>query len=130
MVIDTSAMVAVLLEEEDWSRYLRAMADAGVCLLSAANWLELCIVVRGRYPHAEARIGGLRQRLNIEIAMLDAAQAEIACDAFQRFGRGRHRAGLNFGDCFAYALAKARGEPLLFKGDDFGHTDIEPALSG
>ena len=123
-------MLAVLLEEADWPRYLRAMADAAAPAISAANWVELCIVVKGRYPRTEARVEGLRARLNMRIEPLDADQAELACDTFRRFGKGRHRAALNFGDCFAYALAKKLSQPLLFKGDDFRHTAVVPAIAG
>jgi ribonuclease VapC len=131
MVIDTSALIAVIRKEPRWQRFIDRILTEPRPSISAASWVELGLVAIGRlHPGAAAEASQLRSDLLITIVPVDEAQAALAGDAFRRFGRGRHRAGLNFGDCFAYALAKARGEPLLFKGDDFGHTDIEPALSG
>jgi ribonuclease VapC len=129
VVVDTSALVAILLGTPDAERFARALADAPVRLLSAVSRVELSFVIEGRKgetgrPDVELllRDGGF------DIVSVTPQQAEIAVDAFRRFGRGRHRARLNIGDCFAYALATATGQTLLFKGDDFIHTDIRPAL--
>jgi ribonuclease VapC len=129
MVVDTSALIAVLREESGFSSYLDAMLRAQRLLMSAASWAEVGVVVLWRLPAgSDAKVRALRERLQLEVAPFDLEQAEVAWLAFRQFGRGRHPAGLNLGDCFAYALAKQRGEPLPFKGDDFTHTDIEPAL--
>jgi ribonuclease VapC len=131
MVVDTSALVAILFREPDAGRFEDAVPAAPLCLISAATRVELAFVVEGRKGDA-GRVD-LERYLELggfEIAALTPQHAEIAIDAFRRFGKGRHRAGLNIGDCFAYALAKASFCPLLFKGDDFGHTDIASALAG
>ena len=129
MVIDSSAMIAVLLNEEDASRLAQAIEDDSLRLLSAANLLETSIVIESRKGEAGGReLDLLLYRAAIEIVPVDHDQAEIARIAWRRFGKGRHPAGLNYGDCFAYALAHATGEPLLFKGDDFVHTDVMPVL--
>jgi ribonuclease VapC len=129
MVVDTSALVAILFAEPDAERFARALADAPVRLVSAVTRVELSFIVEGRK--------GETGRADLELLLRDGSfdtvavtpqHAEIAIAAFRRFGRGRHRAGLNIGDCFSYALAVASDHPLLFKGDDFGHTDIRPAL--
>ncbi len=97
--------------------------------MSAVNRVELSLVIEGRKRDAgRIDIERLLREIPIEVAPVTAGQAELAIDAFRRFGKGRHRAALNIGDCFAYALAKSTGEPLLFKGRDFMHTDINPAL--
>jgi len=130
MVVDTSALVAILLREPEADRFNRAIADASVRLMSAATRVELSFVIEGRYGDAgRADIERALNEAQIEIVAVTPQQAEIAIDAFRRFGRGRHPARLNIGDCFSYALAKAIDQPLLFKGDDFIHTDIRPALS-
>jgi ribonuclease VapC len=126
MIVDTSAVVALLKEEEDAPRFLRALAiSAQPNRMSAANYLEAAIVVdANRNPLLSRRLDDLVQ-MEIVVEPVDREQAEIARAAYRDFGRGSgHPAGLNFGDCFAYALAKARREPLLFKGDDFSHTDV------
>lgn len=129
MILDTSALVAVLYREPEADLYIQAIHDADRCLISAANFLELSIVLEGQ-AGAEA----LRQcdmffrRAGIIVEPFTVDQAYIAQQAFHDFGKGRHSAGLNFGDCFAYALAKFTGEPLLFKGEDFQKTDIVSAL--
>lgn len=129
MVVDTSALVAILLAEQDAERFASALADASVRLLSSVTRVELSCVIEGR----KGEIG----RLDVDLLLRDGGfdivsvtpqQAEIAVEAFRRFGRSRHRAQLNIGDCFAYALAVATDQTLLFKGDDFIHTDIRPAL--
>ncbi len=106
------------------------MADADVLVISAANYVELYMVIEGRRrPELTARVNKLLDDADVEIVPFTAAQAQIARDAFLKYGRGYNsKARLNFGDCFAYALAKETGEPLLFVGNDFIHTDIIPAL--
>jgi ribonuclease VapC len=128
MVIDTSALVAILLGEPDAEQFARALADAPVRLLSAVSRVELSFVVEGRKGETgRADVELLLRDGGFDIVSVTPQQAEIAVDAFRRFGRGRHRAQLNIGDCFAYALATATGQTLLFKGDGFIHTDIRPA---
>jgi ribonuclease VapC len=125
MVIDTSAVVAILADEPERARFVQMIAADEVRLLSAVSRVECTCVIEGRKRAAgRAELDLFLREAAIEIAPVTADQAEIACDAFRRFGRGRHPAGLNIGDTFAYALARATGEPLLFKGDDFSRTDI------
>jgi ribonuclease VapC len=129
MVVDTSALVAILFAEPDAERFARALADAPVRLLSAVTRVELSFVVEGRKGEAgRADLELLLRDSDFEIVAVTPQQAEIAIEAFRRFGRGRHRVGLNIGDCFSYALAVASDHPLLFKGEDFSCTDIRPAL--
>lgn len=129
MVVDTSALVAILRREADWTRYLEAMTRTVPLRMSAASWVELSLVILGQLPpKALGEVDELRQRLRLQLMPFDDAQAAIARQALQRFGRGRHPARLNLGDSFAYALAKQLDEPLLFKGDDFAKTDVAPAL--
>jgi ribonuclease VapC len=129
MVIDTSAIVAILFDEPDQRRYDEAIEAAGVRLLSAVTRVELSFVIEGRKREAgRERLERFFRLTGTEIVAVTLQQAEIAIDAFRRFGRGRHRAALNIGDCFSYALAVATDDTLLFKGDDFTHTDIRPAL--
>jgi ribonuclease VapC len=128
MVIDTSAIIAILLDEPERHRFVRLVAADEIRLLSAVSRVECTCVVEGRRRDAgRAELELFLREAAIEIAPVTADHAGIACEAFRRFGRGRHRAGLNIGDTFAYALAKATGEPLLFKGDDFARTDIASA---
>ena len=129
MVIDTSAVLAISLAEKDAERYARAIETAEVCRMSAASFLEAAVVIDNRGDAVASReFDALLRRSGIHIEAVTFEQAQIARQAYRDFGRGRHPAGLNFGDCLAYALAKVVDEPLLFKGDDFGHTDIRPAL--
>jgi ribonuclease VapC len=128
MVIDTSAIVAILADEPERTRFVQMIAADEVRLLSAVSRVECTCVIEGRKRAAgRANLELFLREAAIEIAPVSADQAGIACEAFRRFGRGRHPAGLNIGDIFAYALAKATGEPLLFKGDDFARTDIASA---
>ncbi|MGH6920946.1 MAG: type II toxin-antitoxin system VapC family toxin [Geminicoccaceae bacterium] len=128
MVLDTSAIVAILEDEPERERFVRQVAGAEVRLLSAVSRVECTCVVEGRKRDAgRAELDLFLREAAIEIAPVTADQAEIACEAFRRFGRGRHPAGLNIGDTFAYALAKATGEPLLYKGADFSRTDVDAA---
>lgn len=129
MVIDTSAIVAIMFDEPDHRRYDEAIEAAQRRLISAVTRVELSFVVEGRKGEAgRERLERFFRLTGTEIVAVTPAQAEIAIEAFRRFGRGRHRAGLNIGDCFSYALAMASDDALLFKGDDFIHTNIRPAL--
>ncbi len=128
MVIDTSALVAIFLGEPERKGFLNHILQAETRLLSAANSLETGIVLEAKRGEAAGREFDLfLVRAKIEVVSVDAEQAEIARLAWRKYGKGRHRAGLNFGDCFAYALAKATGHPLLAKGEDFRFTDLELA---
>jgi ribonuclease VapC len=130
MVVDTSALMAILLREPDADRYSTCLNGAAYRVMSVATRVELSFVIEGRYGEAgRLRLERALRDIRIELAAVTTQQAEIAIEAFRRYGRGRHRAALNIGDCFSYALAKATDLPLLFKGNDFIHTDIEPALS-
>jgi ribonuclease VapC len=127
MIVDTSALVAVLKEEPDAERLGRELtASGGPKRMSAANYLEAAIVIdANRNPLLSRRLDDLIVQTEIVVEPVDREQAEIARAAYRDFGKGSgHPAGLNFGDCFAYALARARREPLLFKGDDFSLTDV------
>jgi ribonuclease VapC len=129
MVVDTSALVAILFREPDADRFDRALADAPVRLLSAVTRVELSFVIEGRKREAgRADLERLLRDGAFEVVSVTPQQAQIAIDAFRRFGKGRHRAGLNIGDCFSYALAVATSYPLLFKGNDFAGTDVRSAL--
>ena len=128
MVIDTSALVAILLDEPERRAFNEKIEADPRRLLSAVTFVETALVIEARVGEAGGReLDLFLHRAGVETVPVDADQAEIARRAFRRYGRGRHPAGLNFGDCFAYALVKTTGEPLLFKGDDFGRTDIVAA---
>jgi ribonuclease VapC len=125
MVIDSSALLAIFLEEPDASIYASAILNDRIRLISAVTLAEASIVaIRRRQPDPIAALDILTTRLRLVVIPVDHEQALLARDGFRRFGKGRHPAGLNFGDCFSYALAKQRGEPLLFKGNDFSQTDV------
>ncbi len=126
MIIDSSALVAILANEPDAERYIQAISQAQVCRISAATFVEISIVLEAQHgPDVLRQCDALLRRASVIIEAVTLEQAQIARQAFLDFGKGRHPAGLNFGDCFAYALAKATGEALLFKGGDFGKTDIK-----
>ena len=126
MVIDTSALLAVLLHETDAEQIAEAIEAASPRLLSAANLLEASIIIESRKGEAGGReLDLLVYRGGIEVVAVDQDQAETARAAWRCFGKGRHPAALNYGDCFAYALAKSRRLPLLFRGDDFSQTDVD-----
>ena len=131
MIVDTSALIAIFRDEGDATAYARAIADAATRRISAANYVETAAVIdASRDPIASRRFDDLLREARFEIEPVTEAQARIAREAYRDFGRGSgHQARLNFGDCFAYALAKAMNEPLLFKGDDFTHTDLTSALA-
>ena len=125
MVIDTSALLAILLGEPERGAFLKLLSESETRLLSAANALETAIVVETRRGVAAGgELDLFLQRTKIEIVAVDVEQVAIARLAWRKFGKGRHPAGLNFGDCFAYALAKMSSEPLLAKGTDFRQTDL------
>jgi ribonuclease VapC len=129
VIVDSSALLSVILNEADEERYLTAMVDALALRMSAANWVETAIVVDRRGdPVASDRFEDLIAELRIEIVPITVEIAYRARGAHADFGRARHPAALNYGDCFSYAVAKIMREPLLFKGNDFSQTDIEPAL--
>lgn len=129
MIVDSSALVAILRNEDDAARFANALANAGTAAMSGVNWVEAAVVVdSARDPVASRRFDELINASEIEVVPVTAAQAVLARQAYRDFGRGSGSpAQLNFGDCFAYALATEAREPLLFKGDDFGHTDITAA---
>ena len=125
MVIDTSAIVAIALNEPDAAELEVRIADDPLRLISAATVLEATIVLETRLGDAGGREFDLwLLKIGAEIVPVDAEQADAARRAWRRFGKGRHAAALNYGDCFSYALALTRGEPLLFKGEDFAKTDV------
>lgn len=125
MVIDTSALAAILFGETTAERLIASVDSDRRRLVSAATVVELTLVVLGRVGEAgESQLDRLLAAIDAEIVPVDAEQATIARDAALHYGRGRHRAGLNFGDCFSYALSVALGEPLLCVGDDFSQTDV------
>jgi len=126
MVIDTSAVLAIFLAEPERQKFLELIREDGSRLISAANALETAIVLETRRGIAAGREFDLfLHRLGIEIVSVDGDQVEVARAGWRRFGKGRHPASLNFGDCFAYALSKTSGEPLLAKGNDFSKTDVQ-----
>ena len=130
MVIDTSALIAILLQEQDAVRLAEAIEAGSPLLLSAASLFEASMVIESRKGEAGGReLDLLIYRSGIEVVAVDQDQAETARQAWRRFGKGRHPAALNYGDCFSYALAKSRRLPLLFRGNDFARTDIEAALT-
>jgi len=131
MVIDTSALLAIFLAEPERKPFLKLIIDAPSRLISAANVLETGIVLEARRGEAAGRDFDLFVvRANLEVVSVDGEQVEVARSAWREYGKGRHPAALNFGDCFAYALAKSYGEPLLAKGTDFAQTDIVVCYEG
>jgi len=131
VIIDASAVLAILLAEPDAGRFAEAIEAAEDVRISPVNYLEAAVVIdRKRDPIASRRLDDFLRIAGISIAAVDAAQAEAARAAYRDFGPGSgHPARLNLGDCFAYALARCYGEPLLFKGADFAQTDVTPALA-
>lgn len=129
MVADTSPLIAVAAKESGYLDIYHTMETGGPILISAATLLELHTVAMGKGPAVRRRVQELLAELSIVIVPFDAAQAELAADAYDHYGKGRgHPAQLNFGDTFAYALAMAQGLPLLFKGNDFARTDVAVVL--
>jgi len=127
VILDSSAVIAVLRAEPEAPEFSAAMAS-GECRMSAVSYVESAIVIdSAKDAIASRRFDDFFRASRIIVELVSPRQAEIARQAYRDFGKGRHKAGLNFGDCFAYALAKDLDEPLLFKGDDFRHTDVEVA---
>ena len=131
MIVDTSALLAILRDEPEAPACAMAIERAAVRRMSAANFLEAAIVIDlSRSPIASRRFDDLLNAAGMTIEPVTEEQARLGRAAYRDFGKGSgHRAQLNFGDCFAYALARATGEPLLFKGQDFTHTDVTPAMT-
>jgi len=130
MILDTSAIIAILRDEPDASLYAKAIEEAADRRISAVNYVEAAAVIdASRDPVASRRFDELLDEAEVIIESVDQPQARIARQAYRDFGKASgHPANLNFGDCFAYALAKTKREPLLFKGDDFAHTDVTSAV--
>jgi len=130
MIVDSSAVLAILFAEPDAEGYARAIAGVPACRMSVVNWLEAAVRIdRMGQPAASDAFDEFLHLSGIELVPVDVEQARIAREAYSRYGRGTgHAAGLNFGDCFAYALARRSGESLLFKGNDFPHTDVESEI--
>lgn len=125
MVIDTSVVLAILQREPERHSFIEAIESADSTRISVGSFVETSIVIESRYGTEGLRdLDRFISRANIELIPIDKEQGHLARSAFSRFGKGRHRAGLNFGDCFSYAAAISLGEPLLCKGDDFIHTDV------
>lgn len=130
MVIDTSALVAILNREPEAQSFIDAIAADSRRLISAATLQETVVVIASRYGEAGLReLDLFLHKAAIETVPFGAEQQALAREAFLTFGRGRHPARLNFGDCFSYALSKSSGEALLFKGHDFSQTDVRPAIA-
>ncbi len=130
MIIDASAIIAILRDEPDAASYARAIADATSRHLSAVNFVEAAVVIDvSRDPIASRRFDDFIKAANIAVEPVTERQAQTARAAYRDFGKGSgHPAKLNFGDCFAYALTRELGQTLLFKGEDFSHTDVASAL--
>lgn len=131
MIVDSSALIAILKKEPDWRTYAEKLNTASHSEISAATYVEVSVVVeRLKDPALNHELDDLIDRFNIRMEAVTVEQALIARQAFRDYGRGSgHAANLNFGDCFSYALARVKREPILFKGDDFGHTDLRAAVA-
>jgi ribonuclease VapC len=131
MILDTSAVMAVLQDEPERREFNEAIEAAPVVRISAPTYVEASLVVEARFG-AEGLLAfdRLLELASVQMEAFDSVQAKAARDGFTRYGKGRHPAGLNLGDCFSYALARVVGEPLLFKGDDFSQTDVAVAARG
>ncbi|HUN13200.1 MAG TPA: type II toxin-antitoxin system VapC family toxin [Rhabdaerophilum sp.] len=129
MIVDASALLAVLFVEPEKDMFRDKLLRNSQLLMSPVNYLEASVRADDpRHPAKGPELDALIEEFGIELAVIDRRQALLAREAYARFGKGNHAAKLNLGDCFAYALSRARGEPLLFKGDDFRLTDVEAAL--
>ena len=129
MIVDSSAILAILFAESDAAVFAKAMSEADSCKISAATFVEVAVVVEAQTKDRGGRqLDAFLRRAGFVVEPVTEEQAHLARQAYSDFGKGRHPAGLNFGDCFSYALAKASGETLLFKGCDFSKTDIVSAL--
>ncbi len=128
MIVDTSVVIAILRDEPDANELAAVIESADVRRISAASYVEADILTdSNRDPVLSRRLDSFLQEAIVTMEPVTVDQARLAREAYRDFGKGRHRAGLNFGDCFAYALAKDKGETLLFKGEDFRRTDVEVA---
>jgi ribonuclease VapC len=131
MILDTSSILAILNNEPERRRFNEAIETAAVVRISAPTYVEASVVVEARFGAEGMRdFDRLLELASVQIESFDSVQAKAARDGFSRYGKGRHPAGLNLGDCFSYALARVVGEPLLFKGEDFSQTDIVAADRG
>ena len=131
MVVDTSAVLAILNQEPEAQEFSALLSQAQTCYISAVALLEAGIVIQAQKGmRGTHELDRFVQRTGITVESFTAEQAQIACDAYAAYGKGNHSARLNFGDCASYALAKLYGEPLLFKGTDFSQTDVEVAYQG
>ena len=129
MIVDASAILAVLFEEPEKEKFRDTLLMTRDLSMSPVNYLEAAVRADDRrHPDKGPQLDVLIRGFGIDVAAVTAGQAKLAREAYRLYGKGNHPAKLNLGDCFAYALAKARSEPLLFKGDDFRHTDVEAAL--
>jgi ribonuclease VapC len=128
IVVDSSAIVAIMRKEPEAESWLQLLDTTAKSYMSAISYVETSMVMIGRKPKADRReVDGILEALHIDVVPVDLHQTALALDSFIKYGKGRHRAGLNLGDCFSYGLAKRKGLPLLFKGEDFLNTDIVPA---
>lgn len=130
MVVDTSALLAILADEPERRAFNEAIEASDTCLLSVATFVEASVVMESRQGAEGLRdLDHFIRRAGMQLVPVDAEQAHVARRAFSRFGKGRHPAGLTYGDCFSYALATVLGEPLLYKGNDLGRTDVASVLT-
>jgi ribonuclease VapC len=130
VIVDTSAVLAIVFQERGYERLIGALVDASACGMAAPSVAEASIVLTARLgSRAPGLIERFLQQFRIEVVPFGDAHVGVATDAFRRFGKGRHAAGLNFGDCKAYAVAKVADVPLLYVGEDFSHTDLAPAIA-
>ena len=128
MILDSSALIAILAGEPEAERLIQAISHAPVCRISAATFVEVSIVLEAQHgPEVVRQCDALLRQAAVVIEAVSPEQAYIARQAYLDYGKGRHPAGLNYGDCFSYALSQVTGEPLLFKGGDFAQTDIQRA---
>lgn len=131
MVLDTSALLAILFDEPERHAFNEAIEAAEIRRMSTATFVEISMVIESRFGTRGLReLDRFLEKAGIELSPLDVEQAHVALRAFSQFGKGRHRAGLNYGDCFSYALSTVLGEPLLYKGEDFGQTDVISLMPG
>ena len=129
MIVDASALIAVVLKEPDWESYEAALVNSAENMMSPVNRMEVFMrleSIGGEW--LVQKFDALAAVLRLKTEPIDDFQLDLAQSAFRRFGKGRHKAALNMGDCFAYALARSKGQAILYKGNDFGHTDLESAL--